>query len=178
MYLNFFGQVNEEREVFFKHSFGIQYNYASSNLYEFFWRSQMKRNVFAFRYGYIIHPNIKIGPEFSGFVMHFRDEFRLTELYYGGFARYTLLRFIVIKPFAELNVSYTNYFSWSNSNDEIIRVNESVGMAGYIAPGISFCMFKNRVNLDVMYKFSNKELLFLKNNMISFKLNYNFNFKK
>ncbi len=164
----------------FKHSFGVQYNYAAPSLYDYIWRGHTKRNVFAFRYAYNIHPNIKIGPEISGFV--YKNEYaRLTTLNYGGFARYSLQKLPVIKPFAEISIYYSHYFGWyieTSINEVKNKINESVGIAGYVAPGISICFLKNRVSLDVMYKFSNKELLFLKNNMISFRLNYNFDFKK
>jgi hypothetical protein len=164
----------------FKQSFGTQYNYAAPSLYDYIWRGHTKRNVFAFRCGYIIYPNIIIGPEISGFV--YRNEYaRLTTLNYGGFARYSLQKVPIIRPFAEISIYYSHYFGWyiENSINEVKnKISESVGVAGYIAPGISICMLKNRISYDVMYKFSNKELVFLKNNMISFRLNYNFNFKK
>jgi hypothetical protein len=159
----------------FKHSFGIQFNHATNTLSEFIFGGVNERRVFALRYGYMPHSNILIGPEFSGFTIT-NNQTRITSLHFGAYVRYRLNVLKRIKPFAELSAFYVHesYYRFETDSVEYAR-----GFANcYVAPGVSFLFFKNRIGFDLMYKISPREILYLRHRMISFKLTYNFNFKK
>ena len=169
-----FAQTETNVETF-KHSFGIQFNHATNTLSEFIWGGVNERRVFAVRYGYMPNLNILIGPEFSGFTIS-NNLSRITSLHFGAFGRYQLNVIKRIKPFAELSAFYVreSYYRFDTDSVEYAR-----GFANcYVAPGVSFLFFKNRIGLDLMYKISPREILYLRHRMISFKLTYNFNFKK
>jgi hypothetical protein len=159
----------------FKHSFGIQFNHATNTLSEFIFGGVNERRVFALRYGYMPHSNILIGPEFSGFTIT-NNQTRITSLHFGAFGRYQLNVLKRIKPFAELSAFYVreSYYRFDTDSVEYAR-----GFANcYVAPGVSFLFFKNRIGIDLMYKISPREIVYLRHRMISFRLTYNFNFKK
>lgn len=169
-----FAQTETNVETF-KHSFGIQFNHATNTLSEFIFGGVNERRVFAFRYGYMPNPNILIGPEFSGFTIT-NNLTRITSLHFGAYGRYQLNVLKRIKPFAELSAFYVHesYYRFETDSVENTR-----GFANcYIAPGVSFLFFKNRIGFDLMYKISPREILYVQHRMISFKLTYNFNFKK
>ena len=159
----------------FKHSFGIQFNHAENSLSDFIFGGVNERRVFAFRYGYMPHKNVLLGPEISGFTIS-NNLLRITSLHFGAYGRYQLNVLKRIKPFAELSASYVHesYYRFETDSVENTR-----GFANcYIAPGVSLIFFKNRIGFDLMYKISPREILYLRHRMISFKLTYNFNFKK
>ncbi len=159
----------------FKHSFGVQFNHAENSLSDFIFGGVNERRVFALRYGYMPHPNVLVGPELSGFTIT-NNLTRITSLHFGAYGRYQLNVLKRIKPFAELSAFYVNesYYRFETDSTEITR-----GFANcYVAPGVSFLFLKNRIGFDLMYKISPREILYLQHRMISFKLTYNFNFKK
>jgi hypothetical protein len=166
----------------FKQNFAIQFNYAYSGLEELIWHDDNSPIiVYALRYGYNVHPNIQVGPEFSGF--NFRafqgdsqisgsNSFRL-----GGYSRFTLNYLRVVRPFAEIDLYYNHYWSKAFINEEWIYLNKG-RIGGFVAPGITFCFAKNRVSFDLIWKFSNEYFVNSKHRIISWRLSYNFNYKK
>ena len=174
-----FAQTPNDSTTKFKHNIAIQFNPAYSNLEELIWHgSDTQMKAYALRYGYKVHPNITIGPEFSGFKLKTTQNNVLVHennsLNFGVFSRYTLNKFRIVKPFAEASFYYTYNQAWFIQEAERVDVNSDY-IGGYFAPGLSFCFLKNRINLDVMYKFSPRYFVNSKKSVISWRLCYNFN---
>jgi hypothetical protein len=170
-----FGQFETMCTNNYRNCFGIQYNHAANNISDFLWGGLNKRRVFSLRYGYMPNNSVLIGPELSGFTLT-NNLSRITSLSFGAYGRYRLNVLKRIKPFAELSAFYVqeSYYRFDTDSVENTR-----GFANcYIAPGVSFLFFKNRIGIDLMYKISPREIVYLRHRMISFRLTYNFNFKK
>jgi len=173
---------HKQDSISFKQNFAIQFNYAYNDLEELIWHDDnFPIIVYAFRYGYNFHPNIKVGSEFSGYnVRMFQGEsqlFRSNSFRLGGFSRFTLNYLRIIRPFAEIDLYYNHYWSKAFINNEWIYLNKG-RIGGFVAPGISFCFAKNRVSFDLMWKYSNEYFVNSKHRIISWRLSYNFNYKK
>jgi hypothetical protein len=165
----------------FKQNYAIQFNYAYSGLEELIWHDDnFPIIVYALRNGYNVHPNIQVGPEFSGF--YFRafqgdsqisgsNSFRL-----GGYSRFTLNYFRIVRPFAEIDLYYNHYWSKALINEEWISLNKG-RIGGFVAPGFTLYFAKNRISLDLMWKFSNEYFVNSKHRVFSWRLSYNFNYK-
>jgi hypothetical protein len=169
----------------FKHSFSAQYNNVYDRLEELIWHNNeyIKRRQVAIRYSYRHNPNISFGPEISGFDRKsFQTDTTIlaisNDLNIGSFARYNLNKPKFFKPFAEVGLYYQRAWSlvWFSWVDGISR-NCFNRFGVYVAPGISFCFVKNRVNFDIMYKFSNLDMANYKKSVISWRITYNFNVK-
>ncbi len=172
---------HKQDTIAFKQNFAIQFNYAYSGLEELIWHdNNFPIVVYALRYGHNLHANIKVGPEFSGYnIRAFQGEnqiFRSNSFSLGGFSRFTLNYLRIIRPFAEIDLYYNHFWSKALINEEWTYINKG-RIGGFIAPGFSLCFAKNRINLDLMWKFSNEYFVNSKHNIISWRLSYNFNFK-
>lgn len=169
----------------FKNSISAQYNNVYDRLDELIWHNNKntKRRQVAIRYSYRLNPNISFGPEISGFDRKslLTDTTILAtsnSLNIGGFARYNLNKPKLFKPFAEVGLYYQRAWSlvWFSWVDGISR--DCYNHFGvYVAPGISICILKNRINLDLMYKFSNLDMANYKKSVFSWRITYNFNVK-
>jgi len=171
---------------FFYHSFSVQFNPAYESIGEVLWHGDsQKTKVYALRYTYRINKNFSAGPELSGY--NYRNFMSDTLLWAnlnkynaGGFVRYSIHKLKVIKPYAEISLYYnkTNKFIWLSGMEEGFVFNTFNRFGAYIAPGISLCFLKNRVNLDLMYKFSYLNFANNKYSVFSWRIGYNFNLKK
>lgn len=165
----------------FKHSFGIQFNPAAQTLEQLIWNESAPRNiVLATRYSYRLYKNFYFGPEFSLWRRNVTQDSQLIsrgiQYNLGAFARYSISKLSFVKPFLETSFYFSHVYSMMSFFEyHEIRYNS---FGGYIAPGISFCFAKSRISLDILYKFSNSEFVNEKNHIISWRLCYNFNFKK
>jgi hypothetical protein len=189
IFLTFVGQSLHSQNAtvtgFFKHSFSIQYNNVYDRISEIIWHdfTYIKKRMFSIRYSYWQNPNLSFGPEISGFdYTCFQTDTTLlavnNNLNIGGFCRYSLRKPQNLKPFVETGLYYQRGWSyvWLTFVDGISHdVFNRVGV--YAAPGISICILKNRLNLDLMYKFSNLEMANFKKSVFSWRLTYNFNIK-
>lgn len=166
--------------IAFKQNVAIQFNFAYSGLEELIWHDDnLPIIVFALRYGYNVHSNIKVGPEFSVHnIRTFGEEliFKANSFYLGGFSRFTLNKLKIFRPFAEIDLYYNHAWSQNLLNEEWIYKNTG-RIGGFVAPGFSLCFAKNRVNLDLMWKFSNEYFVNSKHRVFSWRLSYNFNYK-
>ncbi len=168
-----------------KHSFSIQYNNVYDRISEIIWHdfTYIKKRQVAIRYGYRLNPNFSFGPEISGFdYKSFQTDTTIlaisNDLNIGGFVRYNLTKPKFFKPYAEVGLYYQRgwslvYYSWVYG----ISRNYFNRFGVYVAPGISFCFVKNRINLDLMYKFSNLDMANFKKSVFSWRITYNFNVK-
>ncbi len=182
MVINESNAQHKQDTIAFKQNFAIQFNYAYNDLEELIWHdNSFPIIVYALRYGYNVHPNIKVGPEFSGYnVRMFQGNsqvFRSNSFRLGGFSRFTLNYLRIIRPFAEIDLYYNHYWTKAFINNEWIYLNKG-RIGGFVAPGISFCFAKNRVSFDLMWKYSNEYFVNSKHRIISWRLSYNFNYKK
>lgn len=173
-----FSQQIPDATKLLKHSIGVQINPAVDEFNDIYYPvDSRKLFAYAFRYGYNIHPNIKIGPEISGYK---REHFSSVRTYMcsvtkiGVFGRASLNRLKYVLPFFEAS----GYIYHSNSIVNLGYYEESSfnTFRGYIAPGVSFSLFKNRINIDLMYKIGD-EFVNRKKSMISYRIGYNFNIK-
>jgi hypothetical protein len=180
-----FCQTEVKEHNVFKHSFGLQANPGFRELSYIISNSDIfKIQVYAFRYGYQIKPFLKIGPELSFISLKFDDPrgYYLHSLTtkFGGFARGSLFNTKPVRLFAEISpyLSHTSSKGIYSNNQPF---NNTINMFdGYVAPGISFFFIQQRLQFDLMFKFS-KEINLKNNNqhgIISFRLNYNFNFSE
>lgn len=184
MSFNLYSQTSNDTTSQFKHIISVQFNPAFRDLEELIWHGdQNKIKVFALRYGYKIRPDITIGAEFAGsnlrLFTHDTLIHNVNSLNFGAFSRYTINKYKIIKPFAEASLYYTCNRGWYESQYQAGR--ENIGdsfVGGYLAPGLSFSFLKNRINLDLMYKFSPRYFVNSKHKIISWRLSYNFNYKK
>lgn len=169
----------------FKHSISFQFNRAYDDLEHLIWHDVNPiSRVFAFRYGYRLYPNIIIGPEISGFDFRRKESDTVMSFVYnriniGGFSRYTINKFKVIKPFTEISLYYNrswNYvwFAWV---DDGVAYSVFNRFGVYIAPGITFNLAKGKIGIDLMYKFSNLAFANFKKSVFSWRITYNFNVK-
>ncbi len=179
-------QTDSKRvELNYKCSVSAQLNPAYSNVEEWLWHGDnVKRRVYSFRFGYRVNTNFSFGPEFSGWDrrVFFQDTLLLkhsSNMYFGGFARYSIQKLHIIKPFVESSLFYN--YTWASTvypwlhGGAYYRTFHRFGV--YVAPGISICILKNRINLDLMYKFSNLDMTNYKKMVFSWRITYNFNVK-
>jgi len=168
---------------FFHHAFSAQFNPAYESAGEVLWHGDsQKTKVYAIRYTYRINKNFSAGPELSGY--NYRNYMADTLLWaninkynVGGFVRYSIDKFKVLKPYAEISLYYnkTNKFIWLSGMEGGFVFNSLNRFGSYVAPGISLCFLKNRINLDLMYKFSYQTFANNKYGAFSWRLTYNFN---
>jgi len=180
-----FCQTEVKEQKVFKHSFGLQANPGFQAFEDVIWPNEnLKIGVYAFRYGYQIKPFLRIGPELS-FVSWKKDDprgyyYNYLTTKFGGFARGSLFNTKPVRLFAEVSpyLSHTSSKGIYTNNQPF---NNTINIFdGYVAPGISFFFVQQRLQFDLMFKFS-KEKNFKYNNqnsIISFRLNYNFNFSE
>lgn len=172
-----FSQGALEAQTEKKQSVGIQLNpYIDSDLTD----GTFIKPVFALRYGYNLTKNFSLGPEISGhYVTTLRDQtdLHISAINAGAFFRYSLLPDSRIKPFFEISPYYT--FHHFKSSDIVTM--EGIGkderkeyFSGYLSPGISLYSKSQRLSLDLMYKFSNKDFINGNKSVFSYRLNINF----
>ncbi len=175
-----FAQPSKERINSFKNSFGFHINPAFDEFNDLYYPvNNRKLFAYAFRYGIEIHKNFNFGPEVSGYTRkHFEDDvmsYKSSVIKIGCFFRAKINKLNYIRPFLETSLYYFNCKSIINMGyyDE----DSFNTIRGYFAPGISLYIFNNRFSLDIMYKFGD-EFVNMKKHIISYRINYNFNFKK
>lgn len=164
----------------------MQLNYVYDGIDGVIWHdfSNVKKRFAALRYGYIYNNNISFGAEISRaeYLSLMSDTTMrgyAANVNIGGFSRFSLNKPKNFKLFAETSIFYNrgiNYTYLSGVWGITRHVFNRFGV--YIAPGLSICMFKNRINLDLMYKFSNLYLAYSGKSIFSWRLTYNFNFNR
>jgi hypothetical protein len=158
-------------------SIGLQLNpYLDSYLLE----GTFIKPVFAGRYSFNLNNHLSLGPEISGYFIHWNSDqgdMDISDLNLGGFVRYSLLPDSRIRPFFEFSPYYTLYHFKSNT----IQTQEGIGreydkryISGYLSPGITLYSKNHRFSLDVMYKFSDRTLVNDKKAAFSYRLNFKF----
>jgi hypothetical protein len=165
------------QEVSKSRSIGVQLN---PYLDSFFFEGTFTKPVFAGRYGFNLNDHLSLGPEVSGYFIHWNSDqgdMNISDFNLGGFVRYSLLPTSRIKPFFEFSPYYTFYHFKSNT----IQTQEGIGkeydktyLSGYLSPGISLYSKNHKFSLDLMYKFSNKTLVTGNKSAFTYRLNFNF----
>ena len=165
----------------YKHSIMFQFNRAFDDIrgipdyliYNVSFEDGLEQNYYAnLRYGYRVHKNI----------LH------VTSFKVGGYARFLVNRWQVFKPYADVGMSY-NYahskYTWTENyqpTDEEIQRYQPYNFHhfdSYIAPGMSFMIWRNHINIDIGIKFSPfRNNVNSKMFVFTWKIGYNFNCKK
>ncbi len=181
-----------EDDNLFSHQLGIQYNKSFQDFYQFISRFNADRyefnSIYAVRYGYKINETFIIGSEikllrtkrFSTIVDgSYRLSFDGYHYQLGLYSRASFSKLKKIKPFAEVCVfDYLSLVNFIKPTEVIPNKVVWHQFGFYAAPGISIMFLRNRINLDIMYKFTNIPQPNGKYRIISWRLGYNFNFKK
>ncbi len=158
----------------FTHSIGAQFNpYLGQSL---FTGGSERNYVFALRYGYESRKGISFGPEFSGHFGHSLSA-KWQNYNFGMFIRYTFLRQKKVSPFVELSGYYQT--STMTSTDPRFdfdgqKTIKHQRFSYYVAPGISFYIYKKKLSLDLFVKFSSDKFLNGQYVIPSFRLVYHF----
>jgi hypothetical protein len=158
-------------------SIGLQLNpYLDSYLFE----GTFIKPVFAARYGINLNKHLSLGPEVSGYFIHWisdQGDMNISDINLGGFARYSLLPTSRIRPFFEFSPYYTLYHFKSKT----IQTQEGIGkeydqtyFSAYFSPGITLYSKNKKFSLDLMYKFSNKTLVNDNKSAFTYRLNFYF----
>ncbi len=166
--------VNKQNATpFFTHSIGVQFN---PYLDQSFFNGDIKKYVFAGRYIFENKEGISFGPEFSGNYGH-NDALRWHTINLGAFFRYTFLHKKKVRPFVEASA----YYQWNqmkvidntydNGRENEIK-NHKFGY--YVAPGISFPLYKRKLTLDFFVKCSTDTFLNGRNFIPSIRIVYHF----
>jgi hypothetical protein len=183
----------------YKHSIMFQFNRAFDeykDIYDYFthvsFEDGLPQNYYAnLRYGYRVHKNIMVGPElmfFSQKRFFYKKILHVTSFKVGGYARFIVNKWQVFKPYADVGMSYNSvYFKyiWTENyvpTDEEIQWLQSGFLHhfdAYIAPGMSFMIWQNHINIDLGIKFSPfRNNVNSKMFVFTWKIGYNFNSKK
>lgn len=90
----------------------------------------------------------------------------------GPFARYSLPVF----PWAAVFAEASPMLSYSRARHHFFGpdVHEDLSFFYYVAPGISLRRPESRLSLDLYWKFSGEEIIAIRNNVFSFKVNFHF----
>ena len=181
----------------YKHSIMVQANRSFDNIRDFASylvdRAEYdgpKMFYADFRYGYRVHKNIIVGPElmFLSQKRHLVKEILYgTSFNIGGYARFLVNKWLVFKPYADVGMSY-NYahskYSWpefyqpTDEETQRFRPYNFHKYDAYIAPGMSFMIWRNHINIDLGVKFSPfRSNVNSKMYVFTWKLGYNFNSK-
>ncbi|MDD3688294.1 MAG: hypothetical protein PHE56_16240 [Bacteroidales bacterium] len=193
IFCNCFSQETvADNDNFYSHQLGIQYNKSFQDFYHFISRfntdTYESNSIFAIRYGYKINNIFIIGSEIKLLrVKRFSTigdgSYRLSfDGYHYQLGLYSRASFSIlkkIKPFAEVCVfDYLSSVNFIRPTEVIPNKVVWHQFGFYAAPGISIVFLRNRINLDIMYKFTNIPQPNGKNRIISWRLCYNFNFIK
>ncbi len=172
-----FSHGTVEAQTYKNQSVGIQLNpYIDSDLTD----GTFIKPVFALRYACNLTKNFSLGPEISGhYVTSLRDQtdFHISAINAGAFFRYSILHGSGIKPFIEISPYYTIHHFKSGdivTTEGTGRDDRKEYFSGYFSPGISLYSKSQRLSLDLMYKFSDKEFVNGKKSVFSYRLNINF----
>ena len=184
----------------YKHSIMFQFNRAFDDIrgipdyliYNVSFEDGLEQNYYAnLRYGYRVHKNIMVGPEMMFFTQKrffYKNILHVTSFKVGGYARFLVNRWQVFKPYADVGMSY-NYahskYTWTENyqpTDEEIQRYQPYNFHhfdSYIAPGMSFMIWRNHINIDIGIKFSPfRNNVNSKMFVFTWKIGYNFNCKK
>jgi hypothetical protein len=175
--LVFITDLVHAQDVTKRHSIGIQLNpYLDSH----FFNGTFIKPVFAGRYTFRLNEHLSLGPEVSGYFVHWNSDqgdMNISNLNLGGFIRYSIMPTSRINPFLELSPYYTFYHFKSTT----IQTQEGIGLEydktyfnGYLSPGITLNSRNHKFSLDLMYKFSNKNFVNGKKSVFTYRLNFNF----
>ncbi len=142
----------------FQHFIGIQLN---PYLNQSFFNGDIKQYPFALRYGWMAPSGISFGPEFSGHFGH-SSSANWHVLNFGMFFRYTFLKQKNVSPFVEAGGFYrTGKLTITDSRQPEENGQSTIhnGFSYYVAPGISINLYRKKLLLDVMVKFSTDRFL-------------------
>ncbi len=149
---------NQKNKPHFQHFIGIQFN---PYLNPSFFNGDIKQYPFALRYGWMAPLGISFGPEFSGFYGN-SNSANWHVLNFGMFFRYALLKQKNISPFVEASGFYHAgklTITDSKQSEENGQTTIHSGFSYYFAPGISINLYRKKLLLDVMVKFSTDRFL-------------------
>ncbi len=159
------------------HSLGFQLNpYLNHDLFN----GGSIQIVFASRYNHTIKTNITLGPELSGYysrVLSNNNSLNVTNINFGGFARYSLHNKTRISLFFEASpyITWHNYKNrMSSSGNGESSTGHDIFFSGYLAPGVSLFSKTRNLSLDLFFKFSDKEFLNAKKSIFSYRINFRF----
>jgi hypothetical protein len=165
----FYAAYKEKKHKYKKHRIGGQINpFIGTD-------SGFRQLVYAVRYSYGISSFMTFGLEYSGNKLEKYSannlQFTSKNKNYGGFIRITYPKAKYVQAFFETNLYYTQNIQTRESDDYRSVLND---YSGFIAPGISFIIMNQDVNIDIFYKISNKEIVKNKNSVISYRVCVNF----
>jgi len=150
-------QVQKVKPVF-QHFIGVQFN---PYLNQSFFNGDIKQYPFALRYGWMAPSGISFGPEFSGHFGH-SSSANWHVLNFGMFFRYTFLKQKNVSPFVEAGGFYRTgklKITDSRQDENNGRTFIHNGFSYYVAPGISINLYRKKLLLDIMVKFSTDRFL-------------------
>lgn len=171
-------QNDEGSEYKFKHSVGVQANPYPYIGQGFSW-NRFQAYSYALRYGYSINEKFTLGIEFSAYQYKMLQyKYVMTEgkaLQAGLLGRYRLPDLKNFKPFVEISLYYRDHDSWVQLPHDIERTfNNDLCLSGFVALGANWRLFTDRLSLDVMYKFSNREFVNSRKHVMTYRLNFHF----
>ncbi len=170
----------------YKHSIMVQFNPTVNEFRDLDYLANYKdysiqTYYLNLRYGYRVHKNIIVGSDLFYTNTHSSEnaqsQFSVNAFKLGVYSRFIANKWQVFKPYADVSVLYEFSQSVYNQENGVNKINSSI-FDCYIAPGISFMVWKNHFNIDLGAKFSP-----FKNNVngkylvFTWKLGYNFNAK-
>lgn len=178
-----FAQEQQHEKFEYKHNISIRFNphfiTKAKNIrgyHKFFYNNGYAYD-FGLSYNYKVHKNICVGANIYAWTWKQRTTLSHS-ITSGIFGRASLNRFYYVRPFVELFVGYeywTLYNKGCYGSEDQCSITNSFCIYG--APGISFHMFKNHLQLDLMCNFSNRGNIGEHKIYFSWRIGYNFNCK-
>ncbi|MBI9069636.1 MAG: hypothetical protein JEZ09_20235 [Salinivirgaceae bacterium] len=172
------GGFSQEKTSFFsikEQKIGVQINpYFTDILYP-----KNYGIVSAMRYSVENSYNLAVGSEVGMLNYFYENDNTSLSIQTGVFLRYTFFIKHKIRPFFETQGYYewvknnysieTHYFGYKNNTFF------GIGFNYYLAPGIEFFLYKQKISMDLLVKLTHTNKLIGGNNAVpSFKINYHF----
>jgi hypothetical protein len=162
----------------FNHQLGIQFNpFLNELFFTEFGSGKLSRSlwVLSSRYGFntSLDPNLIWGGEITYFQSFSTRPTGYYQIQSGPWLKYNLFSRSWVKLFAETSV----YIIYSKSAFDFTGTLEQLSgfdWGYYLSPGFSLNAADNPWSYDLSWKFSTKTLIDYRNNVFSFKVNYNF----
>lgn len=176
-----FAQEQQHEKFEYKHNISIRFNphfiTKAKNIrgyHKFFYNNGYAYD-FGLSYNYKVHKNISVGANIYAWT--WKQQATLSHSITSGiFGRASLNRLYYVRPFVELFIGYeywTLYNKGCYGSENQCSITNSFCVYG--APGISFHMFKNHLQLDLMCNFSNRGNIGEHKIYFSWRIGYNFN---
>ena len=176
-----FAQDRQYEKFEYEHNISVRFNphfiaitkNSSRGYHKFFYNNGYAYD-FGLSYNYKVHKNICVGANIYGWT--WKQQTTLSHSITSGiFGKASLNRLYYVRPFVELFIGYeywTLYNKGFYGKENQCSIENSFCIYG--APGISFHMFKNHLQLDLMCNFSNRSNIGEHKIYFSWRIGYNF----